>query len=243
MRWRTGVVILVAFVVAGCGATAPGRPAANVGTVESRVVPASILDLPLTDQNGHSVDLASYRSKVLVIVPFLTLCTDICPLDTGNLLQVTTALRRSAAASRVQLMELSVDPVRDTPARLHAYAQLTGATWKLVTETPAEATTLEDFFGWVVQKVAEDKPPSIDWWTGKPLTYDINHSDGFVVVTDGKERFSTGAAPNFHGRITPKLFHFLDDEGFYHLDHPAPGSWTPTSMVQVLSWTLGKPIT
>ena len=61
------------------------------------------------------------------------------PLDTGNLLQVEHSLVADGSAPKVQLVELSVDPARDTPARLAAYANLTGATWELLTETPAQA--------------------------------------------------------------------------------------------------------
>ena len=116
-------------------------------------------DLPLTDEHGATVDLASFRGKTVMLVPFLTLCTDICPLDTGNLLQVERALRDDRAAANVQLIELSIDPERDTPARLAAYSRLTGASWELVTESPAEALRFEHFFGWAVQRVAEDTPP------------------------------------------------------------------------------------
>ena len=55
-----------------------------------------------------------------MVVPFLTLCTDICPLTTGNLLQVEQSLRAARVADKVQIIELSVDPGRDTPARLAA---------------------------------------------------------------------------------------------------------------------------
>jgi len=176
-------------------------------------------------------------------VPFLTLCTDICPLDTGNLLQVEQALRTAGVASKVQLVELSIDPERDTPARLAAYAHLTGATWQLVTETPTVATELERYFGWGVQKVPEDSPPSIDWWTGKPLTYDINHTDGFIVFdSQGVERFTTGAAPDFHGTLNPTLHKFLTDEGLDHLAHPEKPGWNPSNALQVLGWLLHQDI-
>ena len=37
-----------------------------------------------------------------MVVPFLTLCTDICPLTTGNLLQVEQSLRAAHVAGKVQ---------------------------------------------------------------------------------------------------------------------------------------------
>ena len=131
--------------------------------------------------------MASFRGKTVLVVPFLTLCTDICPLDTGNLLQVEHSLVADGSASKVQLVELSVDPGRDTPARLAAYAQLTGAVGA-ADRDPGPGRAVEHFFGWVVQRVPEGSPPAIDWWTGKPLTYDINHSDGFVVIDTDRRR-------------------------------------------------------
>ncbi len=240
--WRCGgVLITVAMAVSACGSDSPGPPGANVGVVQSRLIPGSISHLAFTDQRGRSVELASLRGKTVLVVPFLTLCTDICPLDTGNLLQVEHSLVSDRSASKVQLVELSVDPVRDTPGRLAAYAHLTGASWELLTETPAQATQVEHFFGWDVQRVPEDSPPSVDWWTGKPLAYDVNHSDGFVVIDSrGTERFSTGAAPDFHGSLNPTLHRFLSAEGRDHLTHPLTPGWNPTMALDTLGWILQR---
>ena len=213
---------LLALAASACGSPAPGPPPANLGVVQNRPVPASIEHLAFTDQHGRAVELASLRGQTVMVVPFLTLCSDICPLDTGNLLQVEHALVADGSAAKVQLVELSVDPARDTPARLAAYAHLTGASWELLTETPAQAVAVEHFFGWVVQRVPEGSPPSLDWWTGKPLTYDIDHSDGFVVLdAHGTVRFSTGAAPDFHGTLNPTLHRFLSREG-HRPPRPSP---------------------
>jgi protein SCO1/2 len=232
-----------ALVGAGCSSDTPGPPSAALGTTGVRPVPAAVADLPLTDQHGATVDLASFRGKTVMVVPFLTLCTDICPLDTGNLLQVERALRGDGAAANVQLIELSIDPERDTPARLAAYSRLTGASWELVTESPAEADQFEHFFGWAVQRVPEDTPPSIDWWTGKPLTYDINHSDGYVVLdARGTERFSTGAAPDFHGTLNPTLHRFLNNQGRQHLAQPQSPGWDPSTAMATLAWILHRPL-
>ena len=234
---------VLALALSACGSSTPGPPPANLGVVQNRAVPSSIAHLAFTDQHGRSVDLASFRGKTVLVVPFLTLCTDICPLDTGNLLQVEHALVADGSASKVQLVELSVDPTRDTPARLAAYAHLTGADWELLTETPAQAAQVEDFFGWVVQRVPEGSPPAIDWWTGKPLTYDINHSDGFVVIgTTGAERFSTGAAPDFHGVLNPTLHQFLDAEGRDHLAHPRDAGLEPHHGPRHVGLALHRPL-
>jgi protein SCO1/2 len=142
-------------------------------------------------------------------------------------------------APKVQIVELSVDPGHDTPARLAAYTKMTGANWQLVTESPAELSSIASYFGFVYQTVPEDSPPDIDWWTGKPLTYDMNHSDGFVIIDPGGiERFVTNAAPDFHGKLNPTLENFLSDLGQQHLKHPATPSYTPADIVQALAWSM-----
>jgi protein SCO1 len=239
------VVVVVGAVVAltrSSGSSASGSStAARFGTVVNQRVPGSLLRLPLTNQRGQTVDLASWPGKTVLLVPFLTLCSDICPLTTGNLLQVEQSLRRDHAASQVQIVEITVDPKRDTPARLAAYAKLTGVRFQLVTERPRELAALAKFFGFSYEKVPEDKPPSIDWWTGKPLTYDIDHSDNyFVIDPSGSERVVQDAAPDFHGHLNPKLYHFLNGLGRYHIEHPAQPDWTPKDALAALGYVLHR---
>ena len=93
-------------------------------------------------------------------------------------------------------MEITVDPGRDTPARLAAYSKEFGADWVLLTGTPSNLNALWKFFGVSVQIVPEEQPAKIDWWTGQPLTYDVNHTDGyFLIDAAGHERFSDSNPP------------------------------------------------
>jgi protein SCO1/2 len=164
-------------------------------------------------------------------------------MTTGNLLQVQRSLRADKASSKVEIVELSVDPGRDTPARLAAYARLTGAGWQLVTETPAQLQTIAKFFGIWYQKVPEGNSPDIDWWTGRPLTYDVDHSDGFVVIdSNGTERFVTNAAPDFHGHLDPTLEEFLSPLGHQDLKHPPNPNYTPADILQALAWSMHLPL-
>ncbi len=257
---------MLALLAAGCGASGGGSSptassssaggssptasssssaggSAGPGTTIDVRVPPSLLNLPLIDQHGHRTSLASYRGRTVLLVPFLSLCQDICPLITGNLLQVQHSLNADHVASNVQIIELSVDPGRDTPRRLAAYAGLTHASWELVTETPAELRALAKFFGFTYQKVPEDQPASLDWLTGKPLTYDVDHSDNyFVIDRSGSERVVQDAAPDFHGSLNPKLRKFLDKLGRQHLAQPPQPDWTPADALQALAVSVGKPL-
>lgn len=232
-----------AVLLASCSSSSLGAPSPSVGATSYRVVPAAIRELPLINQKGESVNLATWPGKTVLLVPFLTLCSDICPLTTGNLLQVERSLHSDKSASKVEIVELSVDPERDTPTRLAAYAKLTGASWQLVTETPADRDTIDKYFGFFSQQVPQDNPPAVDWWTGKPLTYDVNHSDGFIIINpQGIERFFTAAAPNFRGKLNPKLDKFLTALGHKHHEHPGNPNYTPADILQALAWSMQMPL-
>ena len=235
-----GALVLVATA---CSSGPPAAPSGSAGATETRAIPADISHAALVDQHGRTVTLASFHGKTVLLVPFLTLCSDICPLTTGNLLQVDRALAASHLTNEVQVIELSVDPGRDSPARLAAYAHLTGSSWELVTESPGDLDAIARFFGFSYQVVPQDDPPAVDWLTGAPLTYDVNHSDGYVLIDSrGILRFSTGAAPDFSGTLNPKLHAFLNHQGLEHLTNPQQPGWTPTDALASLSWLLGKSI-
>jgi protein SCO1/2 len=239
---RLLTVLAVGLGVAACS-DPPGQPSASSGTVQARPIPTIITDVPLTDQGGQVVTLSSFRGKTVMLVPFLTLCSDICPMTTGNLLKVEQSLRAAQVAGKVQIVELSVDPDRDTTARLAAYAHLTSADWELVTESDADLAMIAKFFGFAYQMVPQDNPPAIDWLTGKPLTYDVNHSDGYVLISPkGVERFSTAASPDFSGHLDPTLHAFLNDQGRQHLARPPQPGWTPADALASLGWLLGRSI-
>ncbi|MGH9206498.1 MAG: SCO family protein [Acidimicrobiales bacterium] len=234
---------MATLLLAACSSGPPGPPSASLGSVETRTIPSSIENLTLTDQHGAAVSLATFHGKAIMLVPFLTLCSDICPLTTGNLLQVEQALVQANEASRVQIVEVSVDPGRDTPNRLAAYAHLTGGSWELVTPSDTGLAQIAGFFGFSYQQVPQDNPPAVDWLTGKPLTYDVNHSDGYILIDPkGQVRFSTGASPDFHGKLNPTLHKFLNDLGRQHLAQPSQFSWDPTTALGALGWILQKPL-
>ncbi len=248
-RAAVALLLLAALVVAvaGCGGSSSGGEAAanqtsapNYGTLIEQPVPASLRKLPMTNQHGEKLSLDAFKGKTVVLVPFLTLCADICPFTTGILLQVEKALE-AAHAKNVEIVELSVDPHRDTVKRLAAYAKLTHAGWQLVRMDPADLAKLQKFFEFTYIKVAEDKPPSIDWMTGKPLTYDIQHSDNyFVIDPKGVERVVQDAAPDYKGKLNPKLQKFLSAEGRQHQKHPPQPDWTKANVLEAIEHVTGE---
>jgi protein SCO1/2 len=98
------------------GAAAPG---------ETRV---EVPDVTLVDQDGARVPLrAALAGDRLVVVDFVfTTCTTVCPVLSALLARVQEGLGPRAGRD-VLLVSVSLDPARDTPERLKAFARRFGA--------------------------------------------------------------------------------------------------------------------
>jgi protein SCO1/2 len=107
---------------AACRAAAAEASAAPAGAPATAAV--TLEDLALVDQDGSSRRL---RSEVvadrLVVMDFIfTSCTTICPVLSSRMAKLQEALGDRLGRD-VHLVSISIDPLRDTPPRLLAYAR------------------------------------------------------------------------------------------------------------------------
>jgi len=126
---------LVALLLGALPACRPQPPALP----DYGVVPR----FQLTDQAGQSFDSATLAGKVWVADFFFTVCRDVCPRMTGQMHQVQSALQK---APHVRLISFTVDPARDTPEVLAAYAKLHHAApgiWRFLTGPQATLQMLD----------------------------------------------------------------------------------------------------
>ena len=237
-RTATGSVLVLALslLLAACDSSAPAAPPPNQGLVLNRSTPRSV---PMVNQMGVPVTLSSLRGSVVVLAPFLSLCQDECPLVTGAFISLQHDLQAAGLGSKVVFVEATVDPGRDSVARLAAYQSEFGAHWELWTGTAANVAAFWRPFGVNYQIVPEEQPPKLDWWTGKPLTYDVVHTDGyFLVDPHGRERYVDATAPDVKD-LSPKLRALLNAGGLDGLLHPQQPTWTVDDALAALSWVLG----
>jgi protein SCO1/2 len=234
------LLLCISSLLADCGGGGdPAPPPASQGIVQNRAIP----DIPLISSSGGSTSLAAYRGKDIVMAPFLTLCQDECPLVTGAFIALQRDVEAAELGHKVDFMEITVDPGRDSPARLAAYSKEFGADWPLLTGTPANLDALWKYLGVSVQIVPEAQPPKIDWYTGKPLTYDVNHTDGyFLIDAAGRLRFSDSNPPDLHGHLEKNLTDLLNAGGLQNLDDQARPNWTLPEALSSLSWLVGQNI-
>jgi len=76
-------------------------------------------ELALTGHDGKPRTLADFRGRLVVLFFGYTHCPDICPTTLADMAGVMKALGKDA--DRVQVLFVTVDPERDTPALLAQY--------------------------------------------------------------------------------------------------------------------------
>ncbi|MGZ6346617.1 MAG: SCO family protein [Anaerolineales bacterium] len=112
--WVIGILLSVALVAVGLTYYFQMHSRAFKGEVIDPPVIAP--DIALTSQGDSTVRLSNFRGKVVLVFFGYTNCPDECPATMAILRQVRTDL--GAAASEIQVLFVTTDPVRDSPAQL-----------------------------------------------------------------------------------------------------------------------------
>ncbi len=133
----------------------------------------------LIDQDGRTITSDSLKGKPTLIYFGFTYCPDVCPT---SLLLMETAVEQLGpdATKKVNLVFITVDPERDTPALLKGYVPNFGPTFIGLTGTPQQVADVARAFRVYYQKV-----PGKD---GGP--YLMDHSS-IVYLLDRNGRFVT----------------------------------------------------
>jgi protein SCO1/2 len=126
-------------------------------------------DFSLPDQTGKLRRLSDFKGKVAIVFFGYTQCPDVCPTTLSTLREVMTQL--GPQAERVQVLFVTLDPQRDTPALLAQYVPSFHPTFlALRGDDAATGATAQAF------KVFYKKQPG-----SAPGTYSIDHSTGSYV--------------------------------------------------------------
>jgi protein SCO1/2 len=140
-------------LLSGCGGSSPSasKSASSAGSAKldapgelQPLTPAP--DFALRDTTGKVVRLSQYKGKAVLLTFIYTHCPDVCPLIVANL--HTALLKLGPAASKLQIVAVSVDPKGDTPKRVNAFLaahQMTGRIEYLVGSTQELATVWKPY--------------------------------------------------------------------------------------------------
>lgn len=118
--------ILISFVVLIFGIWALPKIIAKFSK-ESLVKFEKVPDFEFTNQNGEIITNKDYENKVYVVEFFFSSCQTICPVMNKSMVLLQNEFYGNPDFG---MASFSIDPQRDTPETLNAYAVKTGATHK-----------------------------------------------------------------------------------------------------------------
>lgn len=145
-----GLLLTFALVAPGCGprekAAHDELAGASAAVTDTLAAQPSLFELafPFTDAEGRTRHLEDLRGEPFVASMVYTHCTSLCPRIIADLQRLERALPADVRA-RTRFVLFSIDPERDTPAALHAFAQEHGldpARWTLLVSSPDDTRTL-----------------------------------------------------------------------------------------------------
>lgn len=179
------IVLLATFAIAGCA------PEPFVGSDVSGA--AYGRNFRLQDHTGRERTMADFRGKAVVLFFGYTQCPDVCPSTLAEAKQTMDLL--GAAADRVQVLFVTVDPERDTTALLANYVPAFHPTFVGLRGDAQQTSAVTASF----RILYRQQPGST------PETYTIDHSAGlFMFDPAGQLRLYHG-----HGTVAKSLAHDL----------------------------------
>lgn len=185
-RTQKTVLILVALIAVVLGLTFSKALNSSRQADPAQLLEAGLVLLPqgrglptvsLTDQDGRPVALQSLAGKWTLVFFGYTFCPDICPTTLAQLRQLDGQLP-PATRERLQVVMVSVDPQRDSPAQLKQYLAFFDPDYLGLTGELADIQQLANALG----------IPFIPGDTGSE-NYTVDHSGNLALLgPDGTQR-------------------------------------------------------
>ncbi len=198
-RWRRlRLLALTPILLLGLAGCLAGDSYEYNGGMLDPVKAAPPLDL--TDQFGQPFSLTTAAPNVRLIYFGYTTCPDFCPTTLTDFMTVKDELGEDA--ERVEFLLVTVDPERDSAARLKEYLAFFDPAFIGLRGDPAQTEATARGYGVFAQKV--EQPDSA---TG----YLVDHTSLiYVLDEEGNLRltFGYGSDP---ADITADVRHLLDD--------------------------------
>lgn len=120
---RCLLVVLPLLLLCACGNAAPDGPGPSPAGADLR---GSTIGGPfeLVDKGGRTVRWSDFAGKYRVVYFGYAYCPDVCPTDVQRMTQGLRLFARAnpAMAKRIQPIFITVDPERDSPAKVGEFA-------------------------------------------------------------------------------------------------------------------------
>ncbi len=187
------LLIMAAFTIAACSSneSSPTKETTTVFKATNVFEPSPAPDFALTDFTGHDVKLSGLQGKPVVLTFIYTNCPDVCPIITAKLNQSLQLL--GSDSSKVEIVAITVDPERDTPARAREYSdqQGIGERWHFITGDEEHLKPVWEAYG-----VYQQREKVLSELNGTPHPddgYTVAHSAPvYVIDKTGAMRLAFG---------------------------------------------------
>ena len=141
---------------------------------------AQLPDFQLVDEDGRPFARKDLLGRVWVADFVFTSCADACPRLQTKMKRLQDRLVAPEQGGGISLLSISVDPERDTPAKLKEYQQLFGARrglWRSLTgaQQEVERTVVKGFHTAMAKVPREGDDPHTE-------AFDIMHGERLVLV-------------------------------------------------------------
>jgi len=165
---RTLILAAVFVMLGACDRAEPPPPELKFLATDITGAPWG-RDFRLTDHTGKVRTLADFRGKLVALFFGYTHCPDVCPTTLSDF---AAAIRELGAdGERVQVLFVTVDPERDTPALLARYVPSFNPSFLGMHADPATLAGLAKDFKVIYQKST----------IKGPADYLMDHSAGTYV--------------------------------------------------------------
>lgn len=168
--------------------------------------PPHLGQFSLQDDKGEEFDDSDLRGKWTLLFFGYTHCPDICPTTLATLKVVREKLRDlSVFNSHGQILFVSVDSERDTPAVLRSYVRYFDPTFRAATAPPEKLHLLTRQLGTTFVKISTGESP--DYW--------FDHSSSMLLIGPDLRVLGEFVPPhnaqNLAARIR-SIINFIDDD-------------------------------
>ena len=177
-RWMVGVAVSGAAVaLGGCGVSvtpARDRPL-NGGVLQQ---PFLVPELGLARTDGRAFSTAELRGRWALFFFGYTTCPDVCPLTLANV----SLVRRQLGGAAPEAFFVTVDPARDTPARLRDYMANFDPGIVALTGTEEQLAAARAAFGVVIEKRVVEGSGAAYFVDHTALVYLVNPAQQVQLV-------------------------------------------------------------
>ena len=186
------VVVFLVVLVAAMFLLPRGQRGAPPQNATELPQPTPLADVRFVDKSGRDAHLRDFKGNFTLLFFGFTNCPDVCPLTLAMLAQVRADIAKRAPRLTPRVLFVSVDPSRDTPAKISAYLQGFDPEFLGVTAPDADLEPLLKQLGVAVEKQHDHSGGG---------NYSVVHNSAIYVLDQNAEWIAVSTGPH-----DPKVF-------------------------------------